>query len=608
MITPKKLNLCILLLIASFKLIASAGIPTGKAVIGTNDFSIFKFSGKTRYQKSTHLKIVEVKGMPFTKALRISTTVRPEKAYDIQIKTLSHIKIRVGDILFLRFYARSISTTDESGDGFASVLFEKKGKPWTKALRRRVGLTKKWKCFYLPFKIKAHKRDKSVKTYLAGQSQFAFNLGYKPQTIEVAQISLIKCPDGTNIDRLPQTKVTYEGIKPDAPWRAKADARINILRKGDFKIEVVDANGKPVANARVQVDMTRHAFDFGVGANAHLMYRKNDVSKKYQQMLLLNFNQIVLVSAMKWPNWPACHPKVKYALDWADKNKLSVRGHALVWPAWKYSPWRKNKNKVAYLEKHPVELRVNINEHIVEESKAYAGRLVHWDVMNESYNNNDFMRLLGNREMIKWYKLTKKHDPHAKLFINDCGILASTSTDSPHIQYYKKTISYLLKNGAPLEGIGMQSHFGSTLPSPENLLNVLDQFAVFNLPIVITEFDHRISDKKIQALYMRDFLTTIFSHSAVHGFLMWGFWDGMHWGGDAPLYNKDWSLKLSGKAYRNLVFRKWWTREKGSTNAKGTFKGRGFKGSYKVIVTKDGRKIESSMIIPDGGVTIKLKI
>ena len=89
----------------------------------------------------------------------------------------------------------------------------------------------------------------------------------------------------------------------------------------------------------------------------------------------------------------------------------------------------------------------------------------------------------------------------------------------------------------------------------------------------------------LAATYLRDYLTMIFSHPSMDGFMMWGFWDGAHWHNNAPLFYQDWSLKPSGQTFVDMVFNEWWTSENGQTDANGEYFVRGFKGKYKVTIT-----------------------
>ena len=76
------------------------------------------------------------------------------------------------------------------------------------------------------------------------------------------------------------------------------------------------------------------------------------------------------------------------------------------------------------------------------------------------------------------------------------------------------------------------------------------------------------------------------------GFLMWGFWDGNHWCGSAPIFDKDWNLKPSGRVFEDLVHRKWRTALEGKTSEKGCFTGRGFYGTYRLRAeTAAGRSL-----------------
>ncbi len=119
----------------------------------------------------------------------------------------------------------------------------------------------------------------------------------------------------------------------------------------------------------------------------------------------------------------------------------------------------------------------------------------------------------------------------------------------------------LLRLGAPIEGIGIQGHFQEDLTPIPRLLTILDRFAVFGLPIQITEPDFTTWDEPLQADYTRDFLTAMFSHPSVTDFLVRGFWEKAHWIPGAAYYRADRSPRPAGEVRRDLVFRQWWTKD-----------------------------------------------
>ena len=155
------------------------------------------------------------------------------------------------------------------------------------------------------------------------------------------------------------------------------------------------------------------------------------------------------------------------------------------------------------------------------------------------------------------------------------------------------------------------------LTPPAELLETLDHYAVFGLPLQITEFDVRFgkqgefmgpspAEETLQADYTRDFLIAAFSHPRVVGVVMWGFWEGRHWYPSAALYRKDWSIKPNGKVWKDLVLRQWWTREKGITGDDGMFRTRGFLGEYELTASYAGQTVAEHLSLGPEGVQHRL--
>jgi len=83
--------------------------------------------------------------------------------------------------------------------------------------------------------------------------------------------------------------------------------------------------------------------------------------------------------------------------------------------------------------------------------------------------------------------------------------------------HYEETSRFLLRNNAPLTGLGFQGHFSPPLTPPKTILRLLDRYSKLDLPIKITEFDVDTTDESLQADFTRDFLYAAFSHSSVSG-------------------------------------------------------------------------------------------
>ena len=513
---------------------------------------------------------VDVAGQPFTRALRVDIASAPQNSWDVNLRIRTARAVAQNDVMLLVFWARAVRGQPETAEGWIGALFEKAAADWDKSLSIDVAPGTSWKQFVFPFACS--------QAYDSAASHWGFNFGALSQTVEIGGVELVWFGTSVTLDQLRplQTRITYSGSALDAPWRAEAAARIERLRMAGLSVTILD-NGQPAPGAQVRARMTRHAFGFGTAVDAGRITPGSETV--YMEKIRLNFNKAVIENHLKWRYWSAeSEQTARTAVDWLNGWGIAVRGHVLVWPSWRNMPESVSHDSST--------LAGQIVDHITRAVTMYKGDLVEWDVINEPYDNHDAMDLLGNRAMVDWFDAARRADSSAILYINDYAILAGN--DAAHRDHYDATIRYLLDQGAPLMGIGMQGHFGQTPIAPDEVLRRLDRFAAFGLPIQVTEFDVNTTDEQLQADYTRDFLTAVFSHEAVRGFLMWGFWAGAHWLPDGAMYRLDWSEKPNLAAWRGLVYGQWWTDTSAVADTQGTCRVRGFKGAYDIAVTIGG--------------------
>jgi GH35 family endo-1,4-beta-xylanase len=548
------------------------------------------------------LAAVAVTGQIFTQVLRVSTLRIPPRPWVTQLTFSNTAAVRAGDVLFLSVWARRLESRAESGEACAEFVFEQRGPPWTKSVTRSMAVGPQWQHVYLPFV--------AAEDYAAGQAQACFRVGYQAQVLELAAFELLNC-GATNLHALPRSTAGYAGKEPGAPWRAAAAARIDTLRKATLRLAVVDTNGRPLSGAVVQVRMRQHTFGFGSAVAARYFTADATTSdaQHYRAMVKKLFNKVVLENDLKWPSWcgewhgPAGRTDAIAAVDWLRARGIAVRGHCLVWPGWDNVP-----DFLRALSNAPARLRQAVLTHIADEAGALRGKIVEWDVINEAYSNHDVMDLLGNAVMAEWFKTAHAADPAAKLYINDYSILSACGLDTVHQNHYFATIKSLLQQGAPLAGIGMQSHFGWDVTPPPRLLAVLDRFAALHTEIQATEFDISMTDEQLQAQYMGDFMTALFSHPAVAGIVMWGFWEGAHWRPEAALFRRDWRVKPAGQVWQDLVRKQWWTNADGVTDAQGMYSARGFKGTYQIRVSRDELTSTTSVMLTNDPCHVRVRL
>ncbi|BAM03104.1 endo-1,4-beta-xylanase [Phycisphaera mikurensis] len=571
---------------------ALAAPHTAELLVADADATAFELGGEAS-GSSTAVR-VEATGQPHAQALRVAVPEAVSPRWAVQVTHTVDAPIRAGDALLATFWLRCVEST--TGEGQVRFDFEMNAEPHEKSLSQVLYAPAGWKRFQLPFE--------AGRDFPAGGSQAAFQVAFLRQTVELGGFTLENFGQGVSADELPRTRRTYPGMAEDAPWRAEAASRIDRIRKADLTVTVVDADGEPVEGAAVAVEMTGHAFPFGSAVTSEWLTREDAEGERYRELVDRLFSEVVLESDLKWTSegWLPLG-RIDAALAWLASRGKPVRGHCLVWPGWPYVP-----DRIEALADDPAALAAAVEQRIRSAASRYAGRVVDWDVVNEPHTNHDLQDLLGPGALADWFRLARAADPDAVLYLNDYGQLTAGERETPHQQAHLDHIAHLLEVGAPLGGIGLQGHFSAELTAPTTLWRILDRFAGFGLPIKVTEFDLNFDDPELQAAYLRDFFTAMFSHEAVDGVLMWGFWEKAHWRPQAALYNADFSPRPLGTAYEELILGDWWTDEAATTGADGTATVRGFLGGHRVTATHGGvtRTAAAELTAGGGGVEIRL--
>lgn len=555
---------------------------------------------------------VEIKGQPFHRALRVRTGKPSEEWWAIQLLLPTVAPVRKDDTLLATFYIRGVETNDETGEAYLRIFLQTDGPPWDKSVVTRWGAGRKWRKIVSPLT--------AVRSRDSGQAVFTLAFGSGPQAIEIGGITLTNYGQDVPIENLPKSAFEYEGSEHDAPWRTEARQRIDRIRKGNLLVSVRTPAGEPLAGASVSVEMTRHGFPFGTAAaiesdrgvrmgraygRTHWFTPEDD--KKYDYWLRRLFNKVTPETSLMTNGWTG-HWRYRgrqAALNtvkrYADMG-FPIRGHILVWPSWQYF----HLPGIEAVKTKPEVLGPMVLEHIADEAGTLKDTVFEWTVLNEPFTHHDLIDVLGKEAMVDWFVAARKANPHAKLYINDFGILSGGGRDYGHQDHYSETIQFLLDRGAPVDGIGLQGHFGEDITPPRRVYELLDRYAAYGKDLMITEFDINSRDLNLQADYTRDFMTICFSHPAVCGFDLWGFWEPAHWRPDAALIDKDWNIKPNGKAYEKLVRGDWWTEQEGPTVQDGTYSVRGFLGDYRVTVRHGTKTQQYNLKLPRQGTKLEV--
>ena len=549
-------------------------------------------------------EIVAADHPDFDKAIRVTISNPNGLFWNGQVSFSNIEAVKDGDVLMLRLFFRSISTEDETGTSFTTVYPQSPSPDFTKYLTRELTAFQAdgWKEYLLPFEV--------TDSLPAGDLSLLFGLGggVHPQSWEIGGIELLNYKRSLTVDDLPHTLPSYLGREADAPWRVEAAKRIERYRKGPMRIHIFDANGNPVEGAEVQVEFQKHAYHFGSAINAATLIGEGEDSDRYREKVLELFNQSGPTNAFKWPpwagDWGGGPEEALAAAHWLKDNGLYTRGHVMVWPSERHLP---NFMKAYIPDGDPTNTdpaaEQAVLDHIADVGSRSAAVLDEWDVINEPYDNQDLMDAFGNEVMVDWFNAAREVLPKHPLYLNDYSILSGGGRNADHQQHFEDTVRFLLENNAPIDAMGMQGHFNES-PTPIPILwDVLERYsgAFPDLDIRITEFTVTTTDEHMQADYLRDFFTLIFSHPSTVGIQLWGFWEGRIYQDEAALFRTDWTAKPNGIAYQDLVFGKWWNDFSGTTTDRGVFDRRGFYGDYKATATLDGEATEMEFTLQKGG-------
>ena len=175
---------------------------------------------------------------------------------------------------------------------------------------------------------------------------------------------------------------------------------------------------------------------------------------------------------------------------WCIDNNLAICGHTLVWHAQTNDWFFRDGDKTAITRR--------MKDHINTLVGRYKGKIQSWDVVNEAINdrgnaqtaetenlrNSPWLQALGPEFLTLAFQFAHEADPDATLYYNDYGIEAGPKHESSMV-----LLKRLLKEGAPIHGVGIQGHWSTGRIPFADLDKAISDYASLGLKISITELD-----------------------------------------------------------------------------------------------------------------------
>ncbi len=188
---------------------------------------------------------------------------------------------------------------------------------------------------------------------------------------------------------------------------------------------------------------------------------------------------------------------VKFASD----NGMAVHGHTLV-----FYPLDDTQNpnggRFKPLADKPDAFLNAYTDYITVVVKRYAGRIPGWDVVNEAFLDDGtglrdclWRQALGDDYIGLAYEAAHQADPNAVLLINDYNLERTPAKRTALLKFCEK----LLKNGAPLHGIGTQTHIDESV-APGMVTAAIRDITSLGLKVHVSEIDISMGEDKLASI------------------------------------------------------------------------------------------------------------
>lgn len=240
-------------------------------------------------------------------------------------------------------------------------------------------------------------------------------------------------------------------------------------------------------------------------------------------------------------------------INFANDNKMAVRGHTLVWhsqvPAWISSDGKKNDKK--WTKDQLLEIMRN---HINGVAGGLKGKIREWDVVNECLDDDQSIvwsnpngyklrssvwnDVIGEDFIEQAFRMAHEADPDAELFLNDYSVefMGDAKTEA----FYNLT-KKLVEKGTPIHGVGLQCHITTGQLNAKKLKDNIRRYQDLGLKCIITELDIAQADPKAADAAERqaeDYCAAVMaalSQENCPTVMIWGLCDTDSWRENNPL-------------------------------------------------------------------------
>ncbi|KAK8445183.1 hypothetical protein SEVIR_9G275100v4 [Setaria viridis] len=299
-------------------------------------------------------------------------------------------------------------------------------------------------------------------------------------------------------------------------WDAHARRSANTTRRSTIRLVARGADHKPMANATVIIELLRAGFPFG-----NTMTKEILNLPAYEKWFTSRFTVATFENEMKWYSTEWNQNQEDYRIPDAmlkltNKYGIRVRGHNVFWDD--------QNSQIRWVRPmNTDQLKAAMQKRLKSVVSRYAGKVIHWDVVNENLHFNFFEGKFGPTASAQIYNQVGQIDHNAILFMNEFNTLEQPGDPNPVPSKYVAKMNQIRSypgNGGLKLGVGLESHFST--PNIPYMRSALDTLAKMNLPMWLTEVD--VVKGPNQVKFLEQVLREGYGHPNVNGMIMWAAW------------------------------------------------------------------------------------
>ncbi len=264
------------------------------------------------------------------------------------------------------------------------------------------------------------------------------------------------------------------------------------------------------------------------------------------------FTSLTPENALKWGS---LRKTLSGPYDFTDADRIvaaagrvgaRVRGHTLVWGKFPGAGFPLDLADVLNNASNPAAaLHGIMEEHIFTVMGRYRDSIADWDVVNEPFelfrmrmDDNAFHQVLGFDYIPLSFSLARKAHPSARLFLNEEVYPYRGKRPAELLGLLRR----LRDSGAPIDGVGIQSHVITDIPSLKDLKGFLGKLRELDLAVEITELDASIGvfrrerdPFRAQGELFKGIVETCLECPSCTGVTFWGIDGRNNWMDSIPL-------------------------------------------------------------------------